>query len=680
MAIVPSHLKESVRDRFVETRRSAQNKKALLRIRFNLTSVPELARLPWEYIHNSEQNKFYARDRRPITTVVRYLDLGEPIEELLVASPLRVLVMVSKPADAAHLQVDIEWDQLQRALGKLVERGLVQIDLLPAATLPALVEGLQKAKEARRPYHVFHFIGHGVFDPTTNEGRLLFEDEHRQSRQVSAEKLGNRLREYNLRLAVINACEGARIAETDSYTGLAPLLCQTALIPAVVAMQFKITDQAAIVFARSFYSAIAGGQPVDSALTQARLDVYSDDKLDESNVEWATPVLYMRTKNSYLLKLQPGDYEPPEPGIAHGSVPITTSPSAQHPLEGHFQFVVRQLLEGQLAPYLGLDINLFGRELVDNWFPGSPGQKLPGSREMAAYLSQRFGYPGNVAPDLLQVTQYAMTHEDYGEAELYDALVEVFRGDHAPTPLHQFLARAPKLLREKGYPIKKDDPTRQRFVVVTNNLDNLLESAFRTELSSYHVVSYQARGGEQGKFLHSKFLRASDGQWRRQLCEVVENGEDYPGFAHASDVDPIILKLPGTLDLLDARRKFDFAITEDHYFDYLMRKEVSTLLPAAILNKLRRSSNLFLGCSLHGWNLRALLYRIWDNQRPPRKSWAVIRKESAPAPQVNLEKQFWAACKVERVPADLPDYVAELNARIESVASADPAASTGGRP
>ena len=61
-------------------------------------------------------------------------------------------------------------------------------------------------------------------------------------------------------------------------------------MPAVVAMQYEITDGAAIEFSRDFYEALADSLPVDAAVTEARAAVSMDSML-----EWGTPVLYMRS-------------------------------------------------------------------------------------------------------------------------------------------------------------------------------------------------------------------------------------------------------------------------------------------------------------------------------------------------------------------------------------------------
>ena len=43
-------------------------------------------------------------------------------------------------------------------------------------------------------------------------------------------------------------------------------------IPAVVAMQYEITDTAALAFAAGFYEALARGKPVDQAVTKGQGD------------------------------------------------------------------------------------------------------------------------------------------------------------------------------------------------------------------------------------------------------------------------------------------------------------------------------------------------------------------------------------------------------------------------
>jgi outer membrane protein assembly factor BamD (BamD/ComL family) len=102
-----------------------------------------------------------------------------------------------------------------------------------------------------------------------------------------------------MRLAILNACEGGRASRNDPFAGTAQSLVQQGL-PAVIAMQFEISDQAAITFTREFYAALADGYPVDAALTEARLAIFA---ANDSGLEWGTPVLYMRAPDGRIFDL-----------------------------------------------------------------------------------------------------------------------------------------------------------------------------------------------------------------------------------------------------------------------------------------------------------------------------------------------------------------------------------------
>src|SRR5690349_8816304 len=148
-----------------------------LRVRLRFVDTPELADLPWEYLFSRSLNRFLALDDE--LAIVRYLDMPERTRPVAVTLPLRVLVMISNPADFPRLDVEQEWANMQEALAPLQARGLVQIDLVEDATLPALRKQLQANQ-----YHILHFIGHGAFDRQTQEGVVVLKDENGRGRLV----------------------------------------------------------------------------------------------------------------------------------------------------------------------------------------------------------------------------------------------------------------------------------------------------------------------------------------------------------------------------------------------------------------------------------------------------------------------------------------------------------------
>ena len=264
-----------------------------LRIRLRL-DAPELREIPWEFLHDVDNDRFLTLSAT--TPLVRSLDLPERILPLEVEPPLRVLVMISSPAGGAELDVEREWAKLKEAVGPLQARGLLELARLPAATLTALQRQLR-----RDQYHIFHYVGHGAFDERSQDGVLLLEDEDGRGRPVSGRDLGAMLYDHrSLRLALLNACEGARTSHTDPFAGVAQSLLRQR-IPAVIAMQFEIPDEAAIALASEFYAALADGYPVDAALAEARRALYARG----GDVEWGTPVLYLHASDGQIFDVQP---------------------------------------------------------------------------------------------------------------------------------------------------------------------------------------------------------------------------------------------------------------------------------------------------------------------------------------------------------------------------------------
>lgn len=306
---------------------TAREQGAGLRLRLRLTDAPRLANLPWEFLYNAAANNFFGLSQR--TPVVRYMDMPGYIQPLKVEPPLRVLVMIASPSNYPELKVDLEWENLHASLLDLEQSGMVRLECLSGATLSTLRRRLQQAQQAGQGYHIFHFIGHGGLDPQTQDGVLLMEDEHGRDHQVSGQALSVLLRNHDqLRLVILNACEGAIGGSDDPFTGTAQSLVQQA-IPAVIAMQFEITDEAAVAFSREFYMALAGGSPVDASVAAARIAMFTDGHI----MEWGTPVLYLRSPDGQIFDVAARPPQP-EPGPELEPEQPTSPPLVLSPPEG----------------------------------------------------------------------------------------------------------------------------------------------------------------------------------------------------------------------------------------------------------------------------------------------------------------------------------------------------------
>ena len=288
-AVFAGDVRACLRSAVDEARR--ENTRVRLRIRL---ADPVLADLPWEFLYNPAVNRFLALSVQ--TPVVRYIELPEVIQPIAVTPPIRVLVMISSPSDYPVLDGEAEWTRLNESLADLISAGTISVERMDDATLTALQQRLRRSE-----YHIFHFIGHGEFDQALQEGVLLLERASKRGHRVGSQYLGMLLHDHNtLRLAILNACEGARSSRQDPFAGSAQSLVQQG-IPAVIAMQFEIADDVASTFAHEFYGALADGLPIDAAVTEARKAIFAGGR----EIEWATPVLYLRAPDGRIFDVAP---------------------------------------------------------------------------------------------------------------------------------------------------------------------------------------------------------------------------------------------------------------------------------------------------------------------------------------------------------------------------------------
>lgn len=284
-----SVFRDEIEDNLVKSERTALDNRQGLRIRLLLD--PAIADLPWEYLYRERDNRFFSTSIR--TPIVRYLEVDPP-SPLEVTYPIHLLTVISAPRGYPGLDLEGEWDKLKEALAEQEASGHVKLERLDSATVDELQHEFQRAE-----YHVLHFIGHGGFREGTDEGVLLFENEVGEAHFVSGEDLGILLRDQSsIRLVLLNACEGGRGSLKDPFSGTAQTLIGLG-IPAVVAMQFEITDTAAVRFTRSFYGALAAGFPLDSAVAEARKSIW----VNGNETEWGTPVLYMVAPDGCIFDL-----------------------------------------------------------------------------------------------------------------------------------------------------------------------------------------------------------------------------------------------------------------------------------------------------------------------------------------------------------------------------------------
>lgn len=633
----------------------AQTRNAYVRLRLNLTAVPELVGLPWEMLR-AEVIDLALNIR---TSVVRYQSLDIPAEVNVAVSerPLRMLVVISNPSTpgAPTLDVEAEWRGINEALQPLINQKLLELEKLPRGTLDDLDN---RMFDQNRPVHIFHYIGHGDFDQKAGKGQLVFELKPGETSDsgvelVDGRRLGESLaNQRSLRLASLNSCKGAASSSSDSFSGVAQHLLRTGSVPIVIAMRRVISDDVAIAFGQTFYEwLLVNNVAVDTAMTRARYrmrDVEQKRIGERIATEWATPILFMRSHDGYLWNFSN------EGPVIDPAPPLGTDPF----MAKHYLAVLNALTKAKLVPFLGLDVNLLDRPAVNDWAPD--GDTLPCYRELVSYLVRLSNHPVPFIPALADVSQYALLQyrkdDERGEGTFFSDLVNIFARAENPTALHRFWAR----LAKHHHKITGTDSTtsqdfNRRFLIVSSTYDNLLESAFIEELDRFHVLSYVAHGDNQGKFRHTVYAKGQGGFIAPQAPTIVEVANNY---APLYDLAPVILKVPGTVGDTGGPR---FAITEDQYLDFFSRRELASIVPTQLLDKLHNSNHLFLGYNIREWCLRALLYRIWEDNKPPMLCWAVQGHIT------QVETNYWEGCGVKTIDGSLSTYLAGLRSHLHKL-------------
>jgi CHAT domain len=253
--------------------------------------LAQLISVPWEFLWRGETHDFLSLSR--LSPVVRYLDVPRPAAPIFLESVLRVLVVISSPRGLQALDVKRERANLEAACKSW--KG-VEITVVEGADSAAIRRHLLE-----KPFHVLHFIGHGGFDPRQGEGVLFFERPDGTPEPVTGQDLATFLKDFKtLGLVFLNACDTAR-ADTSGvnpFSGVAGALVLGGL-PAVVAMQFPISDQAAIAFSTAFYQRLAIGDPVDAGVVEGRQAVLA---AAPGTYEWGTPVLFLRVPDGTVFR------------------------------------------------------------------------------------------------------------------------------------------------------------------------------------------------------------------------------------------------------------------------------------------------------------------------------------------------------------------------------------------
>jgi hypothetical protein len=286
---------------FIDQKRRevAKNDRLRVQLQFEKDVNSEIASLPWEFLYSPTQKDFLATD--PTLVLSRYLALEHKREVFKpVERPLRTLVVISRPVNERPV-LAAEVVDVIRSLNLQGHEPVVTVEEVKQTTL----EGIEEALRKHQP-HIFHFIGHGKYNPTTRTGYLaLVNSENSESEHCDDSTLIERFKESQCYpgLVFLHMCEGGMLERDSSllqaFSGFGPKLIH-AKIPTVVAMQYPIRNEDAREFSKNFYNTLATGGSVDEAVQEGRrrLDLTRKTRL------FGTPILFMHSATSLVLPKQ----------------------------------------------------------------------------------------------------------------------------------------------------------------------------------------------------------------------------------------------------------------------------------------------------------------------------------------------------------------------------------------
>lgn len=262
--------------------------------------------LPWEVLY-VPQLRIFPSLVVPLYSVVRRLPEAKNLVPRTLTQPLRILFASANPEDAPYLDTELEMTMLQENLAEAVHSGQVKLKFIQHVTLEQLTDVLRDFKP-----HLFHFVGHGVFQRTSmpdgqldEQGALVFENHNHMTHLVSAFTLKAILTNSNVSLVILNSCETGTSGIVDAIAGVAGALVDEG-ISAVIATTRAVVDQAAIRFSRQFYKSFVAGGTLEASITEAR------DALSIERWDWSAYALFVGTTeldNFKLVQRQRGQEE-----------------------------------------------------------------------------------------------------------------------------------------------------------------------------------------------------------------------------------------------------------------------------------------------------------------------------------------------------------------------------------
>jgi hypothetical protein len=256
-----------------------------------ITNRPEVKSIPWEFMQEPTQPSG-PRRQRSIVRVVPTIGFAPPRPRRTRAR-IRVLFAVADPIDRQQL----DWSEaklvIERAFARVPEA--CQLDFIEGASPTSLMTAITRGR-----YDVFHFMGHGGL--VKGRGQLTLTNGRDRSSQLDVEQLVTMLRDVDIRLVILSACDTAAGNFEHPFDVIAESLLRGG-IPAVVASQMPLPNSTVATFAEGMYDELLRSGDVDVAVAEGRVRLaVCLAGASGSILEWGVPVLYRHVRSAKVFQ------------------------------------------------------------------------------------------------------------------------------------------------------------------------------------------------------------------------------------------------------------------------------------------------------------------------------------------------------------------------------------------
>ncbi len=184
---------------------------------------------------------------------------------------IKILFLAANPAFTEKLEIDKEIRTIEEKIRAAEHRDSIEL----VSALAVRPDDLQQTLLKHKP-QIVHFSGHGEFT-----GELLLLDKDGNPKPVKPEAIQAlfTILKDNIRVVVFNACYTKKQAQAV-----------TKEIDCVIGMNTYISDQAATIFAASFYRALGFGRSVKEAFELGKTALLLEGIPEENTPELLTKV------------------------------------------------------------------------------------------------------------------------------------------------------------------------------------------------------------------------------------------------------------------------------------------------------------------------------------------------------------------------------------------------------